>query len=116
MTRFFHERIVLIIDDVDRLTPAEIREVVRLVKVVADLPGAEPQIEDGGAYLEKTVQAAFTIAPARRERVLTLALDCPQEALGELPLTGWNRGVWSALVEDGVPTYLTTLRTRGRPS
>ncbi len=93
------ERIVVIVDDVDRLTSPEIREVVRLVKLVGDLPGVvyllayeRSRVEralsahgarDGRSYLEKIVQAPFSLPPTRRERVVGLTfawLDevCPR--------------------------------------
>jgi hypothetical protein len=69
------KRTVVIIDDLDRLDPAEVVEVLRLVKAVASLPNVtyllafdreviESSVAhalniDGGAYLEKIVQASF---------------------------------------------------------
>ena len=68
-------RIVVIIDDVDRLEPAEVVEIMRLVRSVADFPNviyvlcydqaivahaieAAAQVSDGQAYIEKIVQIA----------------------------------------------------------
>jgi KAP family P-loop domain len=71
-------RIVVFIDDLDRLEPQEACEVLRLVRAVADFPNViyvlsyDPdvlaqtltqsiQVEDGGAYLEKIVQVSFRV-------------------------------------------------------
>jgi hypothetical protein len=69
-------RIVVFIDDLDRLEPTEIAEVLRLVRAVADFPNviyvlsydsnavtsaleAVLEIEDGTEYLEKFIQVNF---------------------------------------------------------
>ena len=73
-------RILVIIDDLDRLDPKDALEVLRLVKVVADFPAVSyllaydrkslasaisksELIEDGDAYLEKIVQLSFRVPP-----------------------------------------------------
>lgn len=73
-------RILVIVDDLDRLDPKDALEVLRLVKVVADFPAVSyllaydrmslasaisksELIEDGGAYLEKIVQFSFKVPP-----------------------------------------------------
>ncbi|MEM5345210.1 KAP family P-loop NTPase fold protein [Paraburkholderia azotifigens] len=72
--------IVVIVDDLDRLTPDEIKAVFRTIKAVADFPrvayllaydrnviseslGGGP-IAGGEAYIEKIVQVAYPISPA----------------------------------------------------
>lgn len=71
-------RIVVIVDDVDRLDPPEVAELLRLVRSVADFPNvtyllcydgerlasavtSAIGIDDGRAYLEKIVQLELTI-------------------------------------------------------
>ena len=70
--------VVVFIDDIDRLEPAEAVEILRLVRAVADFPNVgyllayDPSvlakslenaldIEKGKEYIEKIVQASFTI-------------------------------------------------------
>ncbi|MCJ2137389.1 P-loop NTPase fold protein [Methylobacterium sp. J-026] len=76
------QRILVIIDDVDRLPADEIKQIFRLVKSVADLPSVvyllvfdrdiarralgEPATTDGPEWLEKIVQASFDL-PAVHE-------------------------------------------------
>ncbi|SIN94890.1 KAP family P-loop NTPase fold protein [Paraburkholderia phenazinium] len=72
--------IVVIVDDLDRLTPDEIKAVFRTIKAVADFPrvsyllaydrnvvseslGGGPAA-GGNAYIEKIVQVAYPISPA----------------------------------------------------
>ncbi len=82
------QRFVVLIDDVDRLSASEIRDILKLVRLTADLPNtvyvlaydrirveqALSETEhDGRAYLEKIFQAVHDI-PAIRERDLTALL------------------------------------------
>lgn len=71
-------RIVVFVDDLDRLEPREASEVLRLIRAVADFPNIiyalsyDPeivaqtlakavQVDDGAAYLEKIVQVSFRV-------------------------------------------------------
>jgi hypothetical protein len=71
-------RIVIVVDDVDRLEPTETIEVIRLIRAVADFPNViyllcydadiisknierSLRIDDGHAYLEKIVQGVFSV-------------------------------------------------------
>lgn len=74
--------IIIFIDDLDRLEPRELVEILRLVRAVADFPNVgyilayDPEnlasnleksisIEDGHAFLEKIVQASFRVPNAQ---------------------------------------------------
>lgn len=76
--RTLSRRIAIFIDDLDRLEPSEITELLRLVRAVADFPNViyvlsyDPkvlgktlnnavQIDDGAAFLEKIVQVSFKV-------------------------------------------------------
>lgn len=74
--------VIVFIDDLDRLEPREIIEVLRLIRAVADFPNVgyilayDPEIlalsvknllylDDGHAFLEKIVQASFRVPDAQ---------------------------------------------------
>jgi hypothetical protein len=75
--RELKRQVVIIIDDIDRLPPKEVFEIVRLVKAVADFPSViyilcydpqyveaalkSSQIEQPGLYLDKIVQIRLNI-------------------------------------------------------
>jgi hypothetical protein len=76
--RLMSRRIVVFVDDLDRLEPREASEVLRLIRAVADFPNViyvlsyDPdvvagtlkkaiQVDDGLAFLEKIVQASFRV-------------------------------------------------------
>ncbi len=71
-------RIIVFVDDLDRLEPREASEVLRLIRAVADFPNIiyvlsyDPavvaqilstgiQVDDGAAFLEKIVQVSFRV-------------------------------------------------------
>lgn len=76
--RLLSRRIVVFVDDLDRLEPRDAVEVLRLIRAVADFPNViyvlsyDPdvvaqtlnkavQIDDGAAFLEKIVQISFHV-------------------------------------------------------
>jgi KAP family P-loop domain len=75
--RELKRKVVIVIDDIDRLPPKEVFEIVRLVKAIADFPGViyilcydpqyveaalkSSQIEQPGLYLDKIVQMRLNI-------------------------------------------------------
>lgn len=76
--RQLSRRIVVFVDDLDRLEPSEASEVLRLIRAVADFPNViyvlsyDPdvvgstlqkavQVDDGRAFLEKIVQVSFRV-------------------------------------------------------
>lgn len=85
------QRIVVFIDDVDRLTPPEINQLFRVVKAVADFPNvvyvlafdreevaralnSELRV-DGAAYLEKIVQVPFVLPTLRQDTLRDLLVE-----------------------------------------
>jgi len=95
-----NQRFVVFIDDVDRLTPAEINQVFRTVKAVADFPNvvyvlafdrqevvkalhAELRI-DGSAYLEKIVQVPFVLPTLRPDKLRDLLIEAVQQSAPEV--------------------------------
>ncbi len=78
-------KIIVVIDDLDRLSEKQIRDVFHLVKQVADFPNViyvlamdkrivskaleKVQKLDGNEYLSKIIQIPFEIPPIRKERI-----------------------------------------------
>jgi len=92
------ERLVIVIDDVDRMTPREIADIVQLVKAVADFTGVvyllayDPavvvtaletvlMVPDGRAYLEKIVPVCLLVPPLHVPRTTSSVQACVQRAL-----------------------------------
>ncbi|HVF02994.1 MAG TPA: P-loop NTPase fold protein [Rubrobacteraceae bacterium] len=96
-------RLVIVVDDLDRLRRQEIRDLVALVKLNADLPNLHfvlaydrERVEqalgeaegDGRAYLEKIVQVAYDVPKSRDVDLSQELIDAVNDALGHAPVTG----------------------------
>ena len=96
-------RLVVVVDDLDRLRRQEIRDLVALVKLNADLPNLHfvlaydrERVEqalgeaegDGRAYLEKIVQVAYDVPKSREVDLTKELLDATNEALSHAAVTG----------------------------
>ena len=96
-------RLVIVVDDLDRLRRQEIRDLVALVKLNADLPNLHfvlaydrERVEqalgeaegDGRAYLEKIVQVAYDVPKSRDVDLSQELIDAVNEALRHAEATG----------------------------
>lgn len=121
-------RILVIIDDVDRLPADEARQIFRLVKSVADLPNIiyllvfdreiasrameAPSGPGGPEWIEKIVQASFDLPPIHPTDLNRLFLEGLQEALGSAKLHNPTR--WGNMFYDAIAPWLRTPRDAGR--
>ena len=92
-------RIVVVIDDIDRLSAEEIRDVFKLVKATADFPNTryllafdfdtvtdalfEVQKTDGAKYLEKIVQLPFSLPEPSQGQLGDLLMDGMMQLAGD---------------------------------
>ena len=123
--------ILVVLDDLDRLTPQEVLEVFQLIKANADFPNlvylilceraiVEGSIEkalsvSGRDYLEKIVQVAFDVPMidvARVHKVLFQRLDSLLSAEAISPRFSQKR--WAAVYLSGLNSYFVTLRDVNR--
>lgn len=103
------KRLVIILDDIDRLTDQEIQEVMRLVRLVADFPKCiyllafDPlRIEnslskvggDGREYLEKILQLTFEVPPVRRSDLGRILVDGIQEVVAGREVGPFDEELW----------------------
>lgn len=118
---------LIVIDDIDRLTTDEIREVFQLVKANADFPnliyllmfdreivaGALNSISGGrgNEFLDKIVQVLFHVPQPTAKSVHQILF---RELDGYLAETGvgerWDTPRWSRVWPDGLSPYFTNLR------
>lgn len=94
-------RILIIIDDIDRLNPNEIKQLFTVIKAVADLPNIiyliacdrkvvscalkQSSIEDGYTYLQKIIQVPFELPYPSIEDLYLLLVDKLEDIFGVLP-------------------------------
>lgn len=118
-------RIVVVVDDIDRLEPGEIREVMRLVRLTSDLPnvvfllafdwrhvarGLRENEGEGRRYLEKIVQVSYDL-PTVREAILPgMFLPLLEELMEGRDLAELDRDVWRRVFYNVVKPLLGNLR------
>lgn len=121
------KRIVVVIDDVDRLTPDEIRQLFQVVRAVVNLPrityllayDAERVSESLGggdtaaglAYLEKIVQVPFDLPVPSRSALSIFFTNRLQAIVGELPEDEFDHVRWANVYVDGIERFLTSPRS-----
>lgn len=120
------QRILVVIDDLDRLPAIEIRQIFQLVKAVADFPktlyllaydralvSRALESEQGGFgedYLAKIVQAPFDLPPPPRSALDQLLLRQLDQVLRDTPDELFNQVAWGNLFMDGIQPLISTPR------
>ena len=120
------KRILVIIDDIDRLTPEETRQLFTVIKAMADFPNviyllaldrkaAVQAIKKqsglpGKRYLEKIIQVPFELPPIDRV-ALHEALDKRlNEVLGGVADGLFDQSYWANVYHDGIYPMIQTPR------
>ena len=118
-------RLVIIIDDLDRLNATEIKQMFQLVKLNADFPNTiyllafDPKVvrkalEESGfsgqAYLEKIVQVAFQMPPPETELLFRIFFEQLDGVLGQVPETRWDERRWVNLFHAGLKEFFSNVR------
>lgn len=126
-----NQKIIVIIDDIDRLTNTQIRDIFQLVKQVGNFPNIIYVLSmdrdvvcralecvhniDGAEYLEKIVQIPFEIPalmkPKLREILLTNLEDIVK-TISDNPKI--DKSYWSEVFVNCIEPYIKTLRDVNR--
>ena len=118
-------RMVVFIDDIDRLEYGETRELMRLVRLTSDLPylifllafdrehvakSFDEIGTDGQLFLDKIVQLSFNL-PSTRESVLRETFfNELDELIRDRDVTDLDRNVWGEVYQEIVRPLLSNLR------
>jgi predicted KAP-like P-loop ATPase len=116
------ERFVFIVDDIDRLDTEQIREVFKVLKALANFPNVIYLLAfdrqtvagalsaalkmDGEAYLEKIVQAPFTLPAIDRTRLRKKLYEEVDRILAACPSSPGDAKYWSNVYFDGLDPYI----------
>lgn len=119
-------KILIIIDDVDRLNNTEIRQVFQLIKSLGDFPNtiyvvafdkkivvnALKKVQEGSGeeYLEKMIQIPFEIPPISQKDVEKLLLSEIDKIIKDIPTSKWNSTYWGNLYHCGIKHFFINLR------
>lgn len=121
-----NQRILIIIDDIDRLTPEETRQLFTVVKALADFPNvvyllafdrevAAQAIEQQGGlpgqrYLEKIIQVPFELPPVDRIALRAALFRRLDEVLGDVPEGSFDQSYWTNVYHDGIDPLIQVPR------
>ena len=119
-------RIVVSIDDIDRLSEEEIIAVFQLVKSLADFPNtvyilafdyevvvralSKVQHGDGKEYLEKIIQVPFEIPAPSISNIHDALFSKLNSILGDIPEDHWAKTTWAELFQFGLQKYIKSIR------
>lgn len=120
------QRVLVIIDDIDRLTAEEIRQLFRVIKAVADFPNviyllafdkqvaikAIEQIQDipGREYLEKIVQVPFELPLPDKTSLRRLLFEKLDMIIARTAQEQFDSTHWNNVYLDGIDHFIDTPR------
>ncbi|MGC1582481.1 MAG: P-loop NTPase fold protein, partial [Candidatus Acidiferrales bacterium] len=118
--------ILVIIDDIDRLTSEEIRQIFRVVKAVADFPNvtylmafdkqvvarslSELQGGSGEDYLEKIVQVPFELPLVDRLSIRSFFFEKLNPVIAAVDPKNFDQVYWGNVFFEGIDKFLITPR------
>jgi len=119
-------KILIVIDDIDRLNNSEIRQIFQLVKALGDFPNtvyllafsreivvkalAHVQEGSGDDYLEKIIQIPFQLPNTSRAEVEKVLFGQLDELIGDIPQTRWDQTYWGNVYHDGLRFFFNSVR------
>lgn len=126
-----NQKIIVIIDDIDRLNNEQIRLIFQLVNCVAGFPNMiyllsfdksvvvraleDEQKCDGEEYLEKIIQVPFDVPEAKKSDVHQLLFDQLNNLwFEEIPCENYEKEYWSKVYNSCLSPLLNTIRDVNR--
>jgi predicted KAP-like P-loop ATPase len=120
------KRILVVIDDIDRLTPEETRQLFTVIKALADFPNvvyllafdrdvAAQAIEQqsglpGERYLEKIIQVPFELPPVDRVALRAALFSRLDQVLGDTSDGLFDQSYWTNVFHDGIDPLIQVPR------
>ncbi|MHA2122700.1 MAG: KAP family P-loop NTPase fold protein [Promethearchaeota archaeon] len=125
-----NHKIIIVIDDIDRLNNTEIRQIFQLVKSLCDFPNtiyliafdknviikALSKVQEGPGldYLEKVVQVPFEIPQISKSEIEKLLFNQLNEILTDIPEGRWDRNHWENIYHSGLKYFFKSIRDVNR--
>jgi predicted KAP-like P-loop ATPase len=120
------KKILVTIDDIDRLTPEEIRQVFRVVKAIADFPNiiylmafdkdiaikalSEQNGLSGEEYLEKIVQLPLELPPPDEASFRSMFFEKLNKIIGDTTEKEFDKAYWAEIYWKGLDRLISTPR------
>jgi len=121
-----NQKILVVIDDIDRLSPNEITDLFRTIKAVANFSNIiyflafdnevvvqsleEHFVPSGKSYLEKIVQVPFELPLPDRSSLRLLLFSKLDEILIDTPQEDFDQHYWANVFFDGIDPFIQTPR------
>ena len=119
-------KIIVVIDDIDRLNTTEIRQIFQLIKSLGDFPNtiyllafdidvvknALEKVQGGSGieYLEKVIQIPFEIPLISKQEVERLLFSKLDELIKGIPENKWNQNYWINVYNSGLKHFFRNVR------
>ena len=119
-------KIIVVIDDIDRLNNTEIRQIFQLIKSLGNFPNtiyllafdkdvvinALKKVQEGSGmeYLEKVVQIPFEIPLISKQEVEHLLFSQLDEIITDIPENKWDQTYWGNLYHSGLKYFFRNIR------
>ena len=119
-------KIIVVIDDIDRLNNTEIRQIFQLVKSLGDFPNtiyllafdknvvinALKKVQEGSGleYLEKVIQIPFEIPLISKQEVEHLLFSQLDELIKDIPENKWDQTYWGNIYHSGLKYFFRNIR------
>ncbi|WP_035061434.1 KAP family P-loop NTPase fold protein [Andreprevotia chitinilytica] len=123
------QRFIVVVDDIDRLTPTEIREVFKVVKALADFPNVvyllsfdrrvvakalatSMQLDEAGgeSYLEKIVQVPFVLPSISKRKLQNKLSESLDHVLKGADIALFDSTYWGNIFMEGIAPLVTKPR------
>lgn len=121
-----NRKILIVIDDIDRLSSGEIRQIFQLVKVLGDFPNtvyllafdrgvvvkALEKVQEGPGveYLEKIVQIPFELPVISKQEVEALLFSQLDSLIVDIPEGKWDQTYWGNVYHSGIKHFFVNIR------
>ncbi|MET8358090.1 P-loop NTPase fold protein [Micromonospora sp. NPDC005171] len=117
--------LIVMIDDIDRLLPEEVRDVFKLVRLTASFPNVvyvlifdRPQVErsldrsgvEGRAYIEKIVQLPIDLPSVPGTLLLNQLGRALQDALDDVEVKQFDRSRWPDVLAEVIYPLVVSMR------
>lgn len=119
-------KIIIIIDDIDRLTNSEIRQIFQLVKSLADFPNViyilsfdkeivcealkEVQKGDGSEFIEKIIQVPLDVPLAQKSEIYNLLFEELNKIIKDVPEKDFDNYYWGNIFNSGMDKCFENIR------
>lgn len=119
-------KIIIVIDDIDRLNNIEIRQIFQLIKSLGDFPNtvylvafdknivvnALKKVQEGSGeeYLEKMVQIPFEIPPISKVDIENLLFSEINKLIADIPKNKFDQTYWGNMYHSGIKYFFNNLR------